>query len=196
MMQDTLIIDTTGGIDTQMVAVKPLPLYDETHSMLKVPIPEYKHDLPNPLMELLVKRLKMTMKQYGGIGISANQCGVFERVFIIGTDEFQMACINPKIISAPSERAKGEEGCLSFPGLSLKIDRPTTIQVEYQDENGQVVQTQLDGITARCFQHELDHMNGIRFIEHVRPVALQMARKKQEKLMKKVIRRKNYGLPF
>jgi peptide deformylase len=196
MMQDTLIIDTTGGIETQMVAVEPLPLYDENHSMLKVPIPEYKKDLPNPLMELLVKRLKMTMKKYGGIGLSANQCGVFERVFIIGTDDFQMACINPKIISASPEQAKSEEGCLSFPGLSLKIDRPTSIQVEYLNENGQVVQTQLDGMTARCFQHELDHMNGIRFVEHVRPVALQMAKKKQDKLMKKVIRRKNYGLPF
>jgi peptide deformylase len=137
----------------------------------------------------LVKRMKMTMKLYGGIGLSANQCGVFERVFVIGTDQFQIACINPKIVSASADLSKIEEGCLSFPGLSLKIDRPASIDVEYTNENGELVQTHLDGITARCFMHELDHLNGVRFVDHMKPVALQMARKKQEKLMKKVIRR-------
>lgn len=191
-MSETLIIDTGAaiGTPTQQVRVEPLPLYDENHPMLKVQIPEYKFDLPNPLMEMLVKRLKMTMKLYGGIGLSANQCGVFERVFVIGTDHFQIACINPRIIGQAPSTIKSEEGCLSFPGLHVKLDRPDWVEVEFTNEMGELKQMRLEGITARCFQHELDHMNGIRMIDHIGPVALQMARKKQEKIIKKIVRHK------
>ena len=191
-MSETLIIDTGAaiGTPTQQVRVEPLPLYDENHPMLKVQIPEYKFDLPNPLMEMLVKRLKMTMKLYGGIGLSANQCGVFERVFVIGTDHFQIACINPRIIGQAPSTIKAEEGCLSFPGLHVKLDRPDWVEVEFTNEMGELKQMRLEGLTARCFQHELDHMNGIRMIDHIGPVALQMARKKQEKIIKKIVRHK------
>jgi peptide deformylase len=191
-MSETLIIDTGAaiGMPAQQVRVEPLPLYDENHPMLKVQIPEYKFDLPNPLMEMLVKRLKMTMKLYGGIGLSANQCGVFERVFVIGTDHFQIACINPRIIGQAPSTIKAEEGCLSFPGLHVKLDRPDWVEVEFTNEMGELKQMRLEGITARCFQHELDHMNGIRMIDHIGPVALQMARKKQEKIIKKIVRHK------
>ena len=191
-MSETLIIDTGAaiGTPTQQVRVEPLPLYDENHPMLKVQIPEYKFDLPNPLMEMLVKRLKMTMKLYGGIGLSANQCGVFERVFVIGTDHFQIACINPRIIGQAPSTIKAEEGCLSFPGLHVKLDRPDWVEVEFTNEMGELKQMRLEGITARCFQHELDHMNGIRMIDHIGPVALQMARRKQDKIIKKIVRNK------
>lgn len=186
-MSDILTIDTGVGI-VEPKQIEPLPLYDENHPMLRMPIPEYKGALPNPVMTNLIKRLKLTMKLYGGIGLSANQCGIFERVFIIGTDEFQLACINPKLIGTSAGMIKADEGCLSFPGLYIKIDRPKSIQVEFTDENGQVQQTMLEGLSARCFLHELDHMNGKKFIEYAGPVALQMARKKQDKLMKKVVR--------
>jgi len=191
-MSETLIIDTVAaiGMPEQQVRVEPLPLYDENHPMLKVQIPEYKFDLPNPLMEMLVKRLKMTMKLYGGIGLSANQCGVFERVFVIGTDHFQIACINPRIIGQAPSTIKVEEGCLSFPGLHVKLDRPDWVEVEFTNEMGELKQMRLEGITARCFQHELDHMNGIRMIDHIGPVTLQMARKKQDKIIKKIVRNK------
>jgi peptide deformylase len=191
-MSETLIIDTVAaiGMPEQQVRVEPLPLYDENHPMLKVQIPEYKFDLPNPLMEMLVKRLKMTMKLYGGIGLSANQCGVFERVFVIGTDHFQIACINPRIIGQSPSTIKVEEGCLSFPGLHVKLDRPDWVEVEFTNEMGELKQMRLEGITARCFQHELDHMNGIRMIDHIGPVALQMARRKQDKIIKKIVRNK------
>ncbi len=186
-MSDILTIDTGVGI-LEPKQIEPLPLYDENHPMLRMAIPEYKGSLPNPVMTNLIKRLKMTMKLYGGIGLSANQCGIFERVFIIGTEEFQLACINPKVIGTSAGMLKTDEGCLSFPGLYLKIDRPNSIQVEFTDENGQTQQTMLEGLSARCFLHELDHMNGKRFTEYVGPVALQTARRKQDKIMKKVIR--------
>ena len=186
----SFIIDTGAVVESQQPRVEPLPLYDEHHPMLRVQIPEYTNKLPNHNMELLIKRLKMTMKLYGGVGLSANQCGVFERVFVIGHEEFSIACINPKIVGKSPSTAKDQEGCLSFPGFFVKIDRPDWVDVEYTDENGQVVQQRLEGVTARCFQHELDHMNGVRFTDHVGPVAMQQARRKQEKLIKKIVRHK------
>ena len=194
-MSETLVIDTGSGsvIEEQ---IEPLPIYDENYPMLAMLMPEYKSPLPNPKMTTIVKSLKMTMKLYGGIGLSANQCGIKERVFIIGTDHFQLVCINPKIISTSNDISKENEGCLSFPGLYLKVDRPSSIDVEFTTENGEVKRMHLEGLTARCFLHELDHMNGIRFTGYVKPVALQLARKKQQKIMKKVLRNKTNGLQF
>ena len=134
------------------------------------------------------------MKLYGGLGLSANQCGVFQRVFVIGSDQFQIACINPKVIGVSADLLKENEGCLSYPGLYLKIERPKTIQVEFTAENGEIKQMELDGLTARCFLHELDHMNGKKFVEHVGPVSLQMAKKKQDKMIKKLVRLKKHGI--
>jgi peptide deformylase len=126
--------------------------------------------------------------------LSANQCGVYERVFIIGTDQFQIVCINPKVIKTSEQMVKDNEGCLSFPGLYVKIERPSWVDVEFVNESGQIKQMHLEGLTARCFMHELDHMNGIKFTKYVGPVAIQMARKKQEKIMKKFMRNKNNAL--
>ena len=193
-MSEVLTIDTRAGILKEEV-LEPLPLYSDKHPMLSQKIPEYDiRNIPNPVMTKLIKRLKMTMKLHNGIGLSANQCGVYERVFIIGTEHFQIACINPKIIEKSETTIKSEEGCLSYPGLYLKIERPEWIVAEFTDENGKVKQMRFDGITARCYQHELDHMDGKKFVDYVGPVSLQMARKKQSKIMKKVIRKnKNVG---
>jgi peptide deformylase len=188
-MSEFLTIDTEAGL-TKKEELLPLPLYDEKHFMLNQVMPEYKDVLPNPNMSRLVSRLKMTRKLYGGLGLSANQCGVQERVFVIGTDQFEIVCINPKILSASADLDKSSEGCLSFPGLYVKIARPSWVEVEFTNENGEVKQVKLDGLTARCFAHELDHMNGKKFVSYVGDVALQMARKKQSKLMKKYTRRK------
>jgi peptide deformylase len=73
--------------------------------------------------------------------------------------------------------------------LPLKVERPLWIVAEFTDETGETKQMRLDGVTAKCFLHELDHMNGIRFTDKVKPVALQIARDKQKKLIKKVMRR-------
>ena len=186
-MSEEFIIDT-GAAVAEAENITPLPLFDENHPMLSKPIPEYKQALPNQNMNILIKRLKMTMKQFAGLGLSANQCGVFERVFVIGSEHFQFACINPKIIDQSAEMIKDNEGCLSYPALYLKIERPNSIQVEFTDENGELKQMMMEGLTARCFLHELDHMNGKKFVEHVGPVSLQMAKKKQQKMIKKIVR--------
>jgi peptide deformylase len=189
--KDILTIDTGAGIITpEQKRLMPLPLFDEHHPMLKQSIPEFKGILPNDALTVLINRLKMTMRMYGGIGLSANQCGVFERVFVIGTDQFQIACINPKIISHSKEIDRSPEGCLSYPGLYLHIPRYKSIEVEFYNEKGDLKQMKLEGLSARCFQHELDHMNGVRFEDHVGPASMMLARQKQQKRIKKILRRK------
>ena len=188
-MSEVLTIDTTSGIVTEQ-RLDPLPLFSDKHPMLSVPIPEYKEKLPNGMMSNLIKRLKLTMQQYGGIGLSANQCGVFQRVFVIGTGEFQIACINPKVVAKSEEISRDNEGCLSFPALYVKVERPVWCDVEFYDETGAFKQIRLEGLTARCFLHELDHLNGVKFTQHVGPVALKLAQQRQEKMIKKMQRRK------
>lgn len=191
-MSDILKIDTAvaAGIKKADDKIEPLQVHDDTFHMLSVPIPEFLGVLPNPSMTKLVRRLKMTMKLYSGLGLAANQCAVKERVFVIGTDQFQMACINPKVIESSEEIVKDTEGCLSFPAFFLSIPRPKWIEVEFTDENGQRKQTRLDGLTARCFLHELEHLNGVKFTSHVGSVAMLQAKRKQEKLIKKIVRRR------
>ena len=187
-MSEILTIDT-GEALVQEQRIDPLPLFDDNFSMLKEVMPEYTEPLPNAFMDRLVKQLRMTVKKFGGIGLSANQCGVRARVFVIGAGDFNMTCINPKIIERSANLVKGDEGCLSFPGLFVKVARPEWINVEFTDETGKIVQTRLEGLTARCFEHELDHMNGVKFVEHVGSLALKMAKQKQQKLIKKTQRR-------
>jgi peptide deformylase len=186
-MSEFLTIDTTSGIVTEE-KIEQLRLYGENHPMLSVPIPEYTEAIPNPSMKNLVARLKLTMKLYGGVGLSANQCGIFQRVFIIGTEHFQIACINPKVVAQSEEISKDNEGCLSFPAMYLKVDRPTWVDAEFYDETGALKQIRMEGLTARCFLHELDHMNGVKFVDHAGPLAVQMARQRQEKMVKQIVR--------
>ena len=189
-MSDIFTIDTEEDIVKQKEeVVEPLPLFNEDYPMLLQKIPEYDVSrLPNPVLGKLIKRLKMTMKLHGGIGLSANQCGVFERVFVIGANDAVWACINPKIINASPDLIRDREGCLSFPGLALNVERHSWVEAEFINEECKVVQMRFEGLTARCYQHELDHMNGIRFTNHVKPLALQMAKKQQKKLIKKIMR--------
>lgn len=184
-MSEVLVFNTETP-EIKQETIEPLPLYGEGYYMLDTAIPEFVGTLPNPVMSKLISRMKMTMKKFGGIGLSANQCGVLERVFVIGTDNEHIVCINPKVTNQSDKLIREDEGCLSFPGFFLKIDRPEWIDVEYLDENGRLQQNKFSGVTARCFLHELDHMNGVVFTKHVGPVSLQMARKRQKKMTKQV----------
>jgi len=139
----------------------------------------------------LFENLKETMIEHRGVGLSAVQCGIPLRVFVLGNwndPDTVMSVFNPRIVDQSKEMTVEEEGCLTFPGLYVKLDRPEWVEVEFTDDTGKLVQMRLEGLTARCFQHELDHMNGIRFIDNIKPIALQMARKKQQKIMKQAIR--------
>jgi peptide deformylase len=186
-MSDILTINTGGIVEEEII---PLPLHDEHFEMLSRVMPEYKESLPNLGMTRLVKRLKMTMKLHSGLGLSANQCGIESRVFVIGTDQFQIACINPKIVETSKELDKMREGCLSYPGIFLYVPRHKSIQVEYTTPEGELINVRMEGITAQCFQHELDHMNGIKLSQQVGPLALSLAKKRRVKLMNKILKGK------
>jgi peptide deformylase len=96
-------------------------------------------------------------------------------------DKEPFAMFNPRIISTGSEFQSGSEGCLSFPELWIDVKRPATITVEYFDKLGIQCILTLTGLDARCFLHELDHLNGVCFTDIVSPLKLAMAKKKQQK---------------
>ena len=102
--------------------------------------------------------------------------------FALFSKKEYIGCFNPQIIAASSEMIHMVEGCLSFPMLALRITRPAGVVVDYQDWTGKHHQANFVGISARCFLHELDHMNGIVYTSKVKPLALQQGLKKRAKI--------------
>ena len=134
-----------------------------------------------------------TMKNYGGIGLSANQVGKPYRMFVMGDNlninkGQKWVCINPEITDMSKETIRYKEGCLTFPFLFLDIERPQKVKVKYLNEQLETVEEEFDGIVSRCYQHELDHMQGIVFTELVSKLKLDMALKKRDKEIKRVTR--------
>jgi peptide deformylase len=124
-----------------------------------------------------------TMRSSNGIGLAANQVGLLRRVFVMKLqDGREIGCFNPWIMFGNNDKITGEEGCLSFPNLWLKVKRDNKITASYLDNTGKQCIIELEGIDARCFQHELDHLDGVTFTEYVSDLKLQLARKKQRKL--------------
>jgi len=111
--------------------------------------------------DFLVGQMIVFMKKNNGIGLAAPQIGVSKRLFVMEIDGTQRACFNPEIVDHSDDLTEYPEGCLSFPGEECKIKRPSAVSVRYQTVTGDWVQESLSGLTARCFQHELDHLNGI-----------------------------------
>ena len=108
------------------------------------------------------------MIHHDGIGISANQIGIWERAFAMVRDlenNEVMVCFNPRIVKSYAEEVEMEEGCLSYPELFLKIKRPDKIVVKYEDEDKKTHKMKLQGLASRVFQHEYDHMEGIDFTQ-------------------------------
>jgi peptide deformylase len=127
------------------------------------------------------------MIEANGIGLAANQIGITKRVFVMGSHNipgFPMpfAVFNPRIVEASTEMVLDQEGCLSYPGLFLTVRRPSWIVVEYQNSSGDIIDAKFEGYLAKCFQHELDHLDGICFVDKVSPLKLNLAMKKLRKI--------------
>jgi peptide deformylase len=185
---DVLVIDTDAWKKELPAISKKIdifPLVPETHPELKSKLPEFDFVNPPVNPSEFASSLVETCKKHNGLGLSANQCGYNYRVFVMGSGDEYVAFFNPKIISVSEETTRMEEGCLSYMDLFLNIERPSTIEVEYQDFTGATKTAKFAGITARCFQHELDHMNGVVYTMHVKPLAMQMAMRKRSKLAEK-----------
>ena len=142
-----------------------LQLTHNTHPILHERVKSCSEDLDRTEMSCI---LKENMIHYYGLGLSANQIGISERVFImmlnIETEE-TITCFNPRIIKRYNDDVWFEEGCLSFPDEIINIQRPDRIVVKYEDENKKYHKIKLDGLAARVFLHEFDHLEGIVFTE-------------------------------
>jgi len=127
------------------------------------------------------------MKSENGLGLSANQIGITKRFFALGHasfDKFKKPAIiwNPSIVQASEEKTLDLEGCLSFIGIFVKVLRPEKITVHWQNIKGETLMQHLDGMESKCFQHELDHLNGITFDTKVSKLRWDMAKKRKEKV--------------
>ena len=160
-------------------------LIESTNPLLKVKLSECSSDLDREKVE---SQLIDSMKHYQGIGLSANQVGIMERVFVMYSDVKKgeiISCFNPKIITQSDTEIVIEEGCLSYPGLWLKVKRPDGIEVEYEDKTGEVQSKAMFGLECRIFLHEYDHMEGTDFTKKVSKIKLDRAKKRQSKMLKK-----------
>jgi peptide deformylase len=124
-------------------------------------------------LRALVADMRETMYEAQGIGLAATQVNVHQRVVVIDTSEERnqaTVLINPEITWASDERMKGEEGCLSVPGIYDGVERAVAVKVKAFDEHGQVREMEAEGILAVCIQHEMDHLLGKVFVEYLSPL--------------------------
>jgi peptide deformylase len=111
----------------------------------------------------LANRMFTFMMSKDGIGLAAPQIGISKRLFVMYVNGMLYHCFNPEITKSSLELVTFKEGCLSFPDEFINITRPKNIQVRYQDHTGSWIEKSFEGIASVCFQHELDHLNGIVF---------------------------------
>jgi peptide deformylase len=121
-------------------------------------------------LRTLVADMTETMYDAQGIGLAATQINVHQRVVVIDTSEERnqpLVLINPEITWASEERVKGEEGCLSVPGIFDGVERPERVKVQASNEHGETVTIEAEGLMAICIQHEMDHLMGKVFVEYL-----------------------------
>jgi len=136
--------------------------------------------------ELVAYTLTETMSYYGGLGLSANQIGLKDRVCAVNMGKEAWVIFNPEIIERSAVPSKYQEGCLSYPGFYLKLDRAEWVKVKFQDMNGDWNEQRFDGLTAVCVQHELDHLDGILYTDKVSSFRLDQAKRKVKKNVKRL----------
>ena len=139
----------------------------------------------------LVSDMIETMYHAHGIGLAAIQCGVAKRVLVIDLQEQEdeegkpvrspHAYINPEIVAVSDEEAVYNEGCLSIPEQYAEVTRPARCTVRWLDEQGTTHEEELSGLLATCMQHEIDHLNGVLFIDHISRLKRGMLLKKLDK---------------
>jgi peptide deformylase len=185
-MSEIIKFNTEELAKNPSTLTQQIPIFDlvpEKHPVLKQVLSDFDFSNPPVNPNEFASSLVETCKIHKGYGLSANQCGFTHRVFVMGAGDDFVAFFNPKILASSGE-AHMVEGCLSFPFLGLRITRPANIDVEYQDFNGIKRTATYHGISARCFLHELDHLNGIVYTSRCKPMALEQGNKKRNKIMK------------
>lgn len=121
-----------------------------------------------------------TMDAAKGVGLAANQVGVASRVAVVDADGTRIALVNPRVVEAAG-RATDEEGCLSIPDIYASVTRPDQIVLEAQDADGTAYRIEASGLLARAIQHEIDHLDGVLFLDHLGPIKRKMLLAKWKK---------------
>ena len=121
----------------------------------------------------LIDDLFETMDAAKGVGLAANQIGVALRVAVVGVDEHRIAMVNPVLVSAEG-RERAEEGCLSIPDAYGDVARPVRVVLEAAGRDGRPYRLEAEGLLARAIQHEIDHLDGILFIDHLGALKRQL----------------------
>jgi peptide deformylase len=141
---------------------------------------------PDDTLRRLVEDMFETMKSYNGVGLAANQVGVLQRVLVVDVpldegEHARFAMINP-VIERRSGSENGEEGCLSIPGLYEDVSRSLEIRVKALDEWGKPFELEAEGYLARVIQHEVDHLDGVLFVDRLSPLKRQFLRRSLDAL--------------
>lgn len=164
-----------------------LPILVAPHPVLKrkaQPVAEVDARVAK-LMDDMVE----TMYDANGIGLAAPQVGVLDRVIVVdvhekGEQPNPIRLANPEIVWSSDEKAVCEEGCLSVPEQYAEVTRPERIRVRYLDERNQPQELEADGMLATCLQHEIDHLNGVLFVDYLSTLKRGILLKKVQKLQK------------
>lgn len=143
-------------------------------------------EVDDEIRELIDDMLE-TMYDADGVGLAAPQVGLSRRVIVVDTreeDVVPFGLVNPAIVETGEERERGEEGCLSIPGLKEIVERPSRVVVEGLDRDGNPVRIEAEGLLARVLQHEVDHLDGVLFLDRVSALKRNMLLKRWKKLRK------------
>ena len=144
---------------------------DSVLRMKAPPVETFDDDLKR-----LATRLGELMKDANGVGLAATQVGVLRRVFVFARDEDEVAVlVNPEIVRRGDEADVDEEGCLSIQGVTMPVERSTSVRIEGRDASGEEVAYDLEGTPARIVQHELDHLDGTMILDRTTPEARREA---------------------
>ena len=116
-------------------------------------------------LEHLAEEMMRVMREAEGVGLAANQIGRLQRIFVAVHEDEQYAIVNPEIEVRSETTEKDIEGCLSIPETRVEVERPTSVTVSGQDPSGEPVRVEAEGLLARIFQHELDHLDGVLILD-------------------------------
>ncbi len=164
--------------------------------ILTIPDKRLKHKSSE--VDIFDKKLKETVKDLydtlyssgNGIGLAAPQVGIEKRIVVIDLKEdgksSPITFINPKIVFSSKENEINEEGCLSIPSYYADVKRPKIVDVEWNDLKGKKIKKRLSGLLSICIQHEIDHLNGILFIDYLSNLKRRRAYEKVKKFQKKI----------
>lgn len=180
-----------NGFDyMQVMTLRPILIHpDPRLKKLCDPVTEFDKDLAQLADDMLE-----TMYDAPGVGLAAPQIGLTKRLLVMdcvkeeGANPDPMVLVNPKVTWESEDKNVYEEGCLSIPGQYADVERPKMVRVSWLDVEGQQHEEEFDELWATCVQHEIDHLDGVLFIDYLKPLKRQMITRKMQKLKREQAR--------